>query len=281
LSEEELFALHKRYDPLPIVTLSKAVPGYPVVLVESEQGMRDAIVHLIEVHGHRRIAFIRGPQTHPLAEARYHAYLDTLADYGLEVNDDLITPPGDFSWQHGAQAVDLFLGQRNLRPKADIEAIVAVSDVPAQGAMAALQRRDIRVPEEVAVVGFNNSPEACAASPPITSVAVPFQEQGSRAVDTLKRLLEGESVPDEILVPSRLATHQSCGCLDVAVAQAGTFSPQVRGGVSLEKVFVSQRETIVGCLCFNLNADNLKRYLHKQLIFIMKGKEIITYAQVT
>ena len=58
LSEEELSALHARYHPLPIVTLSKAVPGHPVVLVEGEQGMRDAVAHLIEVHGCRRIAFI-------------------------------------------------------------------------------------------------------------------------------------------------------------------------------------------------------------------------------
>jgi anti-anti-sigma regulatory factor len=245
LSEEELLALHTRYHPLPIVTLSKAVPGYPVVLVESEQGMRDAIAHLIEVHGIRRIAFIRGPEAHPLAEARYRAYLDALADYGIEVNADLVSSPGEFSRERGVQAVDLFMGQRNLRPKEDIDAIVTASDIIALGAMEALQRRSVHVPEDMAVVGFNDSPEARFASPPITSVAVPFREQGMKAVHALKQVFDGESVPDEIIVPSRLAIHQSCGCLDVAVERAGTFLQVVDDGVSLEEAFVARRETIV------------------------------------
>ena len=245
LSEEELSALHTRYHPLPIVTLSKAVPGHPVVLVESEQGMRDAITHLIEVHGFRRIAFIRGPETHPSARARYRAYLDTLADHEIGMNADLVTPPGSFVEEHGAQAVDLFLDQRNLRPKEDIEAIVAASDIFALAAMEALQRRSIRVPEDVAIVGFNDSAEARCASPSITSVTVPFQEQGGQAVRVLKRLLEGESVPDETLIPSGLAIHQSCGCQDATVVQAGTFSPRVGKGLSLEEVFVTRREAIV------------------------------------
>jgi PAS domain S-box-containing protein len=245
LSEEELNALHTRYHPLPIVTLSKTVPGYPAALVESEQGIRDAIAHLIEVHGCRRIAFIRGPEAHPLAEARYRAYLDALADHGIGVNANLVTPPGGFADERGAQAVDLFLDQRNLRPKEDLEAIVAASDVFALTAMKALQRRDIRVPKDVAIVGFNDFAEARCASPSITSVTVPFREQGRQAVCALERLLEGESVPDETLIPSRLAVHQSCGCLDATVVQAGTFSPRVGQGLSLEETFVTRREIIV------------------------------------
>jgi PAS domain S-box-containing protein len=111
--------------------------------------------------------------------------------------------------------------------------------------MEALQRRGIRVPESIAIVGFNNSPEARSASPPLTSVNVPFREQGRQAVHALKRMLEGESVPDEMVIPSRLTIHQSCGCLDATVAQAGTFSPRVGGGVSLEEAFVNQREIVV------------------------------------
>jgi PAS domain S-box-containing protein len=243
-SEEEFCALHTRYHPLPIVTLSRAVLDHPVVCVESEQGMRDAIAHLIEVHGIRRIAFIRGVETYP-AEARYHAYLDALTDHGIEINADLITPPGRSFSQRGAQAVELFLDQRHLRPKEDIEAIVAANDILALAAMDALQSRSIRVPEDVAVVGFNDSAEARCASPSITSVTAPFREQGTQAVRALKRMMEEESVPNEIIIPSRLAIHQSCGCLDATVAQAGTFAPGEDDGVSLEEVFVTRREAIV------------------------------------
>lgn len=245
LSDEELLALHTRYHPLPIVTLSKAVPGHPVVLVENEQGMRDAIAHLIKVHGLRRIAFIRGPEAHSLAKARYRAYLDALAEHGIEVNADLVTPPGPFSGERGAEAVDLFLDERGLRPKEDIEAIVGASDVFALTAMETLQRRSIRVPEDVAVVGFNDCAEARSASPPITSVTVPFREQTVEAVCALKRMLEGESVPDEMVVPSRVAIHQSCGCLAVTVVQAGTVSLGVGDSVSLEEAFEARREIVV------------------------------------
>jgi DNA-binding LacI/PurR family transcriptional regulator/anti-anti-sigma regulatory factor len=265
LSEEELGALHARYHPLPIVTLSKAVPGHPVVLVESECGMRDAIAHLIEVHGCRRIAFIRGPEAHPLAEARYRAYLDTLADRGIKVNADLVTPAGAFSRARGVQAVDLFLDERNLRPKEDLEAIVTASDLFALGAMDALQRRSIRVPRDVAVVGFNNSAEARFASPPITSVVVPFREQGMKAVHALKRVLEGKSVPDEMIVPSRLAIHQSCGCLDVAVTRAGTFSPGVGDGVSLEEAFAARREAIVREMAQVMDVSEVPVWVEKAL----------------
>lgn len=164
-NEEELITLHARYHPLPIVTLSMAVPGHPVVIAESEQGMRDAIAHLIEVHGCRRIAFIRGPDGHSQADARYYAYLDTLADHGIQANADLVTPAGNFEMKRGTQAVDLFLDQRNLRPKDDIEAIVAVSDLSALAAMEALQRRGIRVPRDVAIVGFNDSRRRLAGRP--------------------------------------------------------------------------------------------------------------------
>jgi PAS domain S-box-containing protein len=245
LSEEELNALHARYHPLPVVTLSKVVPGHPATLVESERGMREAIAHLIEIHGLRRIAFIRGPEAHPSAKVRYRTYLDALADYGIEVNADLVTPPGRFAEERGAQAVDLFLDRRSLQPKEDLEAIAAASDLFALTAMEALQRRGFRVPEDVAIVGFNDSAEVRCASPAITSVTVPFREQGRQAVRALERLLEGESVPDEILIPSRLAVHQSCGCLDATVVQAGAFSPRAGERISLEKAFVTRRENIV------------------------------------
>jgi serine phosphatase RsbU (regulator of sigma subunit)/putative methionine-R-sulfoxide reductase with GAF domain len=137
------------------------------------------------------------------------------------------------------------LDQRNLRPKEDLEAIAASNDILALGAMEALQSRSIRVPEDVAVVGFNDSAEARSASPSVTSVAVPFQEQGMKAVHALKGMMEGESVPGETIIPSRFVIHQSCGCLDATVAQAGAFSPGVGQAISLEEAFVTRRETIV------------------------------------
>lgn len=225
LTEAQLSDFHARFAPLPIVTLSKAVAGYPVVIVENYQGMCAVVAHLIKVHGCRRIALIRGPEGHPSADARYQTYRDTLATYTLPLNPDLITPPLAFNDVNGALAVTLLLDERGLRPRVDIDALVAVSDVFALSAMSALQSRGIRAPEEIAIAGFNNSAAARFATPAITSVVNPFDEQGRRSVNILKQLLAGAETPQKIQVPSQLAVHQSCGCLDEVIVRAGMGEP--------------------------------------------------------
>ncbi len=244
LTEEQWIGFHDRLRPLPIVTMSEAVPGYPVVIAESQLGMREALAHLIEVHGCRHIAFIRGPENHPSATARYQTYLKTLSEFGIPVRPDLISAPKDWNRALGAQAVALFLDQHKLRLGVDIEAIASASDVFAATAMEELRRRDIRVPEDIAVIGFNNSAEAQYATPPITSVMTPFYEQGHEAVHTLQQCLRHEAVPDEKVVPSRLVIHQSCGCLDGTVIQAGG-SAAAAESVAVEAVLRARRENII------------------------------------
>jgi DNA-binding LacI/PurR family transcriptional regulator len=81
-SQEERVAFCRRYEPLPIVSMDVALTGIHSVLKNDYQAMRDALTHLIEVHGYRRIVFVRGPQDHPVAQDRYRAYTDALAGYG-------------------------------------------------------------------------------------------------------------------------------------------------------------------------------------------------------
>jgi len=244
LTDEQWHDFHPRFHPLPIVTMSEAVPGHPVVVVESRQGMREAMVHLIEVHGCRRVAFIRGPESHPMAAARYQAYLDTLAEYQIPARPELISPSKDWNRALGAQAVALFLDEHKLRPGADIEAIAAASDVFAATAMGELQARGIRVPEDMAVIGFNNSAEAQCAMPSITSVVVPFSDQGREAVRVLQQRLRGETAPAQSIIPSRLVVHLSCGCMEATVTQAGGSSPAAESA-SVESILCARREEIL------------------------------------
>ncbi|MBN1886620.1 MAG: substrate-binding domain-containing protein, partial [Thermoflexales bacterium] len=206
-SDRELEAIHARYRPLPIVTVSRAVAGHPVVVADNNQGMRELVAHLVETHGCRRLAFIRGP-AHPIAEERYRAYLEALAHYGIPFDPALVTPAWDWQSESGERAVALFLDERGLRPRQDVDAIVASSDLTALAALEALHNRGIRVPDDLALVGFNNSPEAQCAIPPITSAAAPLYEQGRRSVGALKNVMEQASVPERILIPARLVVHQ-------------------------------------------------------------------------
>jgi DNA-binding LacI/PurR family transcriptional regulator/anti-anti-sigma regulatory factor len=217
---DEIRTFHQHYRPLPVVTMGRTLEGFPSLLMDSYHGMREAIAHLVEVHGYRRLAFIRGPEGHVYAQERYRAYVEALEAYGIPLDLDLVTPPGDWDQSTGCQMIHLLLDQRGLQPQVDLEAVVTASDLFALGALEVLQQRGIQVPGEVGVVGFNDSIEGRAATPPLTSVAVPFYETGYQAVETLLALMAGEPVPEEVIVPSRLVIRESCGCVDPAVAQA-------------------------------------------------------------
>jgi len=214
----EINSFHSRYQSLPIVSLAQFMEGTPTVSVDSYHGMRALLEHLIKDHGYQRLAFIRGPEEHYYAQERYRAYLDTLQAHNLHLNPELVTRP--LRWEEGAEAVKILLDERGLRPGVDFHAVVAVSDMLALWALKTLQERGFRVPGDVAVTGFNNSIEERLATPPLTTVDLPFYDQGAKSIETLLAQWRGETVPALITLPSRLIVRQSCGCPSTAVAQA-------------------------------------------------------------
>ena len=103
----------------------------------------------------------------------------------------------------------MLLDERRVRL---FDAVVAASDAMALGAIDALRARGVRVPEEVAVVGFDDIEAARFATPPLTTVRQPLHEQGRRAVELLLALLRGEPVPEQITLHTELVTRRSCRC---------------------------------------------------------------------
>jgi DNA-binding LacI/PurR family transcriptional regulator/signal transduction histidine kinase len=227
IGTEQLARFYERYRPLPIVSIALALDGIPSVLVDNESGMRSALVHLIEVHRIRRIAFIRGSETNPEAEQRYHTYTRVLADYGIPFDPNLVIL-GDFLAPSGVDAVHLLLDER----KTEFEAIVAANDEMALGALEALQERGIRVPDDMPVIGFDDIEEARFATPPLSTVRQPLYEQGRRATEMLLALLAGEDVPAQVTLPTELVVRRSCGCLlqpaEKMLWKPGTLKPPLR-----------------------------------------------------
>jgi signal transduction histidine kinase/DNA-binding LacI/PurR family transcriptional regulator/AraC-like DNA-binding protein len=227
LGPTEIKAFHQRYHPLPMVSLAQFMEGMPTVSVDSYLGMRALLAHLIEEHGFKRLAFIRGPEEHYYAQERYRAYLDSLQTFNLPLDPRLVTRP--LPWEAGAEAIEILLDERGLKPGKDFEAVVAVSDMMAIWVMKTLQARGFEVPKDVAVTGFNNSREERLSTPPLTTVDLPFGEQGSKAMEVLLQQLAGESVPALITLPSKLIVRQSCGCPSKAIALA-SFMPTDKSG---------------------------------------------------
>ncbi len=214
-----------------MVSLAQFIEGLPTVALDSYHGMRALLTHLITEHGYRRLAFIRGPEEHYYAQERYRAYLDTLQAYDLPLIPNLVTRP--LRWESGAEAIDMLLDERSLRPGVDFQVVVAVSDMLALWALKSLQARGFDVPTDVAVTGFNNSIEERLSTPPLTTVDLPFYDQGAKSIDVLLAQLSGETVPALITLPSSLVVRQSCGCPSAAVAQAA-YSPEPEDAVFSE-----------------------------------------------
>jgi len=204
---EEVGQFCSRYQPLPMCSIAIAVPGVPSVLVDNARGMRDAIVHLIVHHGFRRIAFIRGPQTNEEAERRYRVYREILQEFAIEFEQKLVAV-GDFQRSSGLTAAEQLLEQNPER----FDAILAASDIMALGAMDALSAAGLRVPEDVAIVGFDDVVEARFASPPLTTVRQPLYEQGVQAVESVLDQLEGASGRQRLTLHTELVLRRSCGC---------------------------------------------------------------------
>ena len=113
---EEKKAFIERFRPLPIVTLESGVGGTPNIYVDSYQNMRKAVLHLIQAHGYRRIALLRGPENHQGANDRYRAYVEALAEHGIPLDASLVTPP--LNWYEGRQGLAWLLDQHgpDLKP---------------------------------------------------------------------------------------------------------------------------------------------------------------------
>lgn len=215
-----------QFRPLPIIAIGMTLPGIPGVLLDSYGGMRTLVTHLIADHGRRRLAYISGPAGHREAVERYRAYCDILAESGLPLDPALVTPPYPWDEQFGQEAITLLLDER----QAQFDAIVSVNDELALGALRALLARGVRVPDDVALVGFNNTRHGRIVSPSLTTVPIRMQERGRQALRMLLARLAGEAVPEEVMLPTHPVLRRSCGCPDAAVAQAAAAITRLPSG---------------------------------------------------
>lgn len=215
VSPEQLKTFSDFYGSLPIVTQSVKIAGASMFIPNNEEGMRAVVEHLIQEHGYKRIAFIRGIGGQIDAEQRFQAYQDELKTHNLRFDEALVVD-GDYTTESGKAAIRVLLDERKLR----VQAVVAANDHMAFGALEELQQRGLRVPDDVAVTGFDDLREAQVTGVPLTTVRQSFYTAGKRALEALLKRVNGETVPQIILTPTQLLTRWSCGCLPENVRQA-------------------------------------------------------------
>lgn len=206
ITKNEMLSFFKKFYPIPIVSMESEYIGFPGLLINNSQGMKDAMDHLIIDHGYRKIAFIRGPEGHTGAQERYRAYMESLEKHDIRYDENLVSKPDNY-WDGETQMKEL-LDVRKMK----IDAVVGVNDSVCGGAMKYMKNHGIKIPHDIAIVGFDDDPRFRVSTPPLTSVKMPFHKMGKRAFEILFELIEHRSVPEKELFPPNLIIRQSCGC---------------------------------------------------------------------
>jgi len=194
---------------IPVVSVCYPIPGIPSVLVDNSTGIYSAVEHLIKEHGKRKIAFIRGPEGHPEAEARFEGYKNALAANGIDFDENYIFP-GNFSRDAARAAVAGIYDERKL----PADAIAASDDESAIGVLMELRHRGIVVPTDIAVTGFDDDISSAHFTPSISTVRQGFFNIGQTSALTLNRKINGGQIDDITYVTPAFVPRQSCGCFE-------------------------------------------------------------------
>jgi LacI family transcriptional regulator len=192
---------------MALVAVSRGLPRLRIdqVTVANREGALAATSHLIEL-GHKRIAIINGPLVFTTARDRQAGYEDALRDSGLAVDENLVVNC-TFKQAAGYSAMRQLLELAN-----PPSAVFAGSNLLTLGALQAIHERNLAIPEEIAIVGFDEMPWAMSLRPPLTTIAQPAFEIGRTAAELLLARVREPSLPGrQVVLETRLVVRSSCG----------------------------------------------------------------------
>ncbi|AUG81846.1 transcriptional regulator [Kitasatospora sp. MMS16-BH015] len=185
---------------MPVVSLGRPPEPGVVAFVDADNlgGARDAVQRLC-ASGRRSIATVAGPPDTAVGADRLAGYLQAVRQHRPAARPAVAY--GDFTCASGEHAMHRLLDQRP-----DLDAVFVASDQMAAGVLRALRRRGLRVPEDVAVIGFDDAPVAARSRPGLTTVRQPVEELGACAIELL---LQGPAVGESVVLPTRLVPRAS------------------------------------------------------------------------
>lgn len=195
---------HLRRADLPFVCCGKPLGervGVSYVAADDREGARTMVRYLLE-SGRERVATIAGPQDTPGGVERLLGYRETMAEHGI-AHDKRLVAIGDYSRAGGEACM-----RRLLTSAPDLDAVFVASDLMADGAMAAIGRAGLRVPDDIAVGGFDDSPVAPAARPRLTTIRQPWSRISEMMVRQLLAQIDGEG-PATVILPTELVVRES------------------------------------------------------------------------
>ncbi|MCL2834160.1 MAG: substrate-binding domain-containing protein [Treponema sp.] len=213
-SNEEFEQFHSGFGSLPFVTMTHKVRGRPCVAFDAYTGIRWLVSHCIDVHGAKKIAFLRGPDFHKSAHARYEGYCDALREHGLPVTPDSLLVTDPFNWNDGQAAAAQLFEDRGLRPGRDFDTLAGSSDLMTLGAVNYFLGLGYHIPDDYRAIGFNNSVESRLTENPLSTVNVPYSALGKESFRILSDLMKNKNCcAADVFLPVEPIIRESCGCI--------------------------------------------------------------------
>jgi len=206
------------HDPLPFFLKEARIPYTRIghdpegddeafVDVDDVEAAYKAVKHLTSM-GHQRIAIIKGPEAEVCIPRRYSGYEKALQEAGLAV-DPLLVGEGDWLHTSGKEIMQCFLQLDN-----PPTAVFSCNDMMAAGALHAIYEQGLHVPEDIAIVGFDDVPQTKVIIPALTTILQPSEEMGSKATEMLIDRLEGKDGQlNQVIFSTTLVIRQSCGAM--------------------------------------------------------------------
>jgi LacI family transcriptional regulator len=189
--------------PFVLIGRHPTIEHYSYVDVDNRVSAYQAVMHLLRL-GRQRVAMITGPQNTVPGIERYKGYQDALRERSLHLDPDLIIM-GDFTEACG------YAGMQRLLPHRP-DAVFAASDAMALGVIRAAREAGLQLPQDLAVIGFDDIPQASQAMPTLTTIRQTIQRLGTTAAETLIDMIETSAEPPRhLILPTELIIRESCG----------------------------------------------------------------------
>ena len=190
----------------PVIVIDDESKYFRSIMMDHYTPIYRMVEHLIKEHGYKDIAFLNGRKNHIHSRQRLAGYVDSMTDHGLTVDENRIYD-GTYWYNSGDDMVHELLKNRENLP----DAIVCANDCMAIGIASLLSANGIRIPEDIAVVGYDSTEDGRKSPVPLTSAVIPAYECGEYTAELIDAIINGDPEP-EFHVCAKPFISRSCGC---------------------------------------------------------------------
>lgn len=262
MDKEKVIRTFLNLKPLPIVDIGHTdIPDTTSLRIDSESSIQMMMEHLTKVHGYSKFAFFGADVSEPHRK-RLRTYQNFLKENGIQEIENSIYMAKSMNIGDIASEVEKLLQNHRISEKQEIEAIITTTDILAAEIIKNLDKNNIKVPEDIAVTGFNNWYDGIISKTPITTISLEYFKRGYLAVELLiDKIMNPATKAETIRIKTSLIVRQSCGCFEKSVLNA------------TKKIDLSSKSDYTENE--NESEEELRKRLASQIILIFKTESQI------